>query len=179
MRALPAAAPAARPGSNRRIVVFLLSFGAWIGVFSILFQVGWIDSHLVLPMTEGLARVSNVFIRGLGFDSHVDGTVIESPNAPAINILKGCNGAYVLAIFVSAVLAFPSPRGHKLLGVALGIPFVQTINVGRIVSLYYIGARHPDLFESFHYHVWQSLVIILAMAGWILWAELAIRKSRG
>jgi len=172
------AAPAGRTGSNRRIFVFLLSFGLWIGLFSILFQVPWVDSQVILPMTEGLARVSNVFIRGLGFDSHVDGTLIVSSEAPAINILKGCNGAYVLAIFLSAVLAFPSPRGHKILGVALGIPFVQIINVGRIVSLFYIGARYPDLFESFHYHVWQSLVVILSMAGWIAWAELAIRKSR-
>jgi exosortase H (IPTLxxWG-CTERM-specific) len=171
-----ATSPAAWSGVNRPILVFLLSFGLWIGLFSILFQLSWIDQHAVLPMTEATARVSNIFIRGLGFDTQVNGTVIAGSNGFAVNILKGCNGAYVLAIYLSAVFGFPSSFREKAMGAGIGIPVVQIINIGRIVSLYYIGAKFPDLFESFHYHVWQTIVIVLAMAVWIAWAELLVKN---
>jgi hypothetical protein len=39
--------------------------------------------------------------------------------------------------------------------------------------------RHPDLFERFHYHVWQTVVIVLSMAVWIAWAELLVKVRRG
>jgi len=160
---------------NRRVLFFLLSFGAWITLFSVLFQIAWLDSHVVIPMTGLIARTSNVFVRLLGFDSIVDGTILSGTDGFAVNILKGCNGAYVTAIFVSAVMAFPSTLKEKAVGCGVGIPVVQAINIGRIVCLYYIGVRHPALFESFHYHVWQTIVIVLAMAVWIAWAEILVK----
>jgi len=163
---------------GRPILIFLLSFGLWIVLFSVLFQFQWIDQFAVVPMTEATAKISNVFVRGLGFDSHVSGTTITSSDSPGVNILKGCNGAYVLAIFLSAVFAFPSSLREKAIGAGIGIPAVQVINIGRIVSLYYIGARYPDLFETFHYHVWQTIVVVLAMAVWIAWAEVIVKNPR-
>ena len=167
--------PARWIGANRPILIFLLSFGLWIGLFSVLFQSRWIDEHGVVPMTEATAEVSNILVRALGFDTHVSGTVIAGSNGFAVNILKGCNGAYVLAIYLSAVFAFPSSLREKAIGAGIGIPVVQIINIGRIVSLYYIGVEHPALFESFHYHVWQTIVIVLAMAVWIAWAEVVVK----
>lgn len=179
---MPDATRPRSPGSwfaaNRPIVVFLLSFGVWIGLFSILFQFSWVDDHLVVPMTEATAQASNLFIRLLGFDTRVSGTVIAGSDGFAVNILTGCNGAYVIAIYLSAVFAFPSSARERAIGAGFGIPIVQIINIGRIVSLYYIGVVHPDLFESFHYHVWQTIVIVLAMAVWIAWAEIVVKVPR-
>jgi len=164
--------------ANRPVVFFVAGFGLWIGLFSLLFQSSQVEEHLIVPMTEGIARLSNIFIRLLGFDTQVAGTLITGADGFSVNILKGCNGAYVLAIYLSAVLAYPSSLKEKALGALLGVPAVQGINLIRIVSLYYIGARHPSLFERFHYHVWQSAVIVLSMAVWIVWAELLVAARR-
>jgi exosortase H (IPTLxxWG-CTERM-specific) len=164
--------------ANKPMILFVVGFGVWIGAFSLLFQLDWFDKHMVVPMTETLARISNVFIRMLGFDTVVEGTIITGSDAFSVNILKGCNGAYVIAIYLSAVFAFPSTWKEKALGALIGIPAVQVINLARVVSLYYIGVRHPSLFESFHYHVWQTIVILLSMAVWIAWAELLVKVPR-
>lgn len=163
---------------NRPALLFILAFALWLGLFSLLFQVPFIDKGLVLPMTGGLAHVSCSILNLIGFDATVSGTVIAGSSGFAVNILKGCNGAYVVAIFVAAILAFPAPWKLRLVGVAIGIPAVQIINLARIVSLYYIGVDHPALFERFHYQVWQTIVIMLSMALWLAWAELSNRVAR-
>jgi exosortase H (IPTLxxWG-CTERM-specific) len=165
--------------ANKAVVLFVVGFGVWIGLFSLLFQFQWFEDAVVVPMTEVVARASNVFIRMIGFDTRVSGTLIQGADGFSVNILLGCNGAYVIAIYLSAVFAFPSTLKEKAVGALIGIPAVQIINLGRIVSLYYIGVRHPDLFERFHYHVWQTVVIVLSMAVWIAWAELLVKVRRG
>jgi exosortase H (IPTLxxWG-CTERM-specific) len=164
-----------RRPAKRPILRFLLGFAIWIAAFSLLFQIAWVDEHLVLPMTEATAQVSNVLLHLFGFATQVTGTVIAGTDGIAVNILGGCNGAYVIAIFLAAVFSFPSSMREKLIGAGLGVPIVLAINLGRIVSLYYVGVRYPDLFESFHVHVWQTIVIVLAMAVWIAWAELVVK----
>lgn len=162
--------------ANRPALRFIVAFLLWIGGFSILFQIPWIDDRVIVPMTELLARIAGLGLRGLGFEIQVSGTVLGGSEGFAVNILKGCNGAYVMAIFLAAVLAFPATWKERGIGILAGLPAVQGINLMRILSLYWIGVRHPDLFERFHYHVWQTLVILLSMALWVLWAEFLVRK---
>ena len=39
----------------------------------------------------------------------------------------------------------------------------------RVVSLVYIAHWFPDLFETAHVFVWQSLIIFLTVLLWLLW----------
>lgn len=157
---------------------FILGFGLWIALFSLTLQIPAVDEWAVLPMTAGIAQVSNAGLHLLGYETIVQGTIIQEQGGFSVNILKGCNGVYVMAIFASAVLAFPVPWKLKLLGLGAGLPAVQIINLGRIISLYYVGAEHPDLFETFHMNVWQTIVILLSMMLWLGWTELANRVAR-
>jgi len=166
------------PTARRPLIKFLLLFGVWIALFSILLRIPWVNDNIVLPMTTAIAWTSNGFLRAMGFGTQASGTIVSGPEGFAVNILKGCDGAYVIAIYLSAVFAFPAGLKQKLIGTLIGIPAVQAINLTRIVSLYYIGARHPDLFDLFHYHVWQTIVIVLSMAVWIAWAEIGARSPR-
>ena len=84
-------------------------------------------------------------------------------------IIGECTAYYPCAIFVSAVLAFPSPWPRRLLGVLLGVPVVLLINQVRLVSLCYIHRSFPDLFETLHIVVWQSLIVFLTVLLWIVW----------
>jgi exosortase H (IPTLxxWG-CTERM-specific) len=170
--------PAGWLARNRPAVLFIVMFGFWLGAFSLFLRVDLVDDWLVVPMTELLAWVSHAGLRLVGFETSVAGTIIQGSEGFAVNILKGCNGVYVMAIFVSAILAFPATWKQRLVGILLGVPAVQGINLARIVSLYYIGVRHPALFERFHYHVWQTIVIILSMALWLGWADQTGRVPR-
>jgi len=46
------------------------------------------------------------------------------------------------------------------------------------VSLYYVGVHWPGVLDSVHLLVWQSLLIVVAVALWLLWAG-GITRRRG
>lgn len=169
---------AVAPPHTRSALGFVLGFGAWLLLFSLLLQVPAVQDGLVLPMTRGITLVSDAALGLLGYRTEVAGTVIRGDEGFAVNILTGCNGAFVMAIFASAVLAFPVPWRLRAVGLAAGLPAVQLINLGRILSLYAIGVHRPDLFERFHTQVWQTAVILLSMALWLAWADLSHRATR-
>ena len=159
---------------KRSALSFVLIFAAGIGVSSLLMQADAVDRGVVVPFTGLIARASGVVLNLMGMSTEVFGTVISGERGFSVNILNGCNGVYVMAILISAVLAFPSTWREKMVGLAIGIPGVQAVNLIRIVSLYYLGLRRPDLFEEFHLYVWQAGVIIASMAIWIFWAEFLV-----
>jgi exosortase/archaeosortase family protein len=83
-----------------------------------------------------------------------------------------------MAIFVAAVLAYPCRIKYKILGVLFGIVTIYAVNLVRTVSLFFIGTSFgPDsrAFDIAHFIVWQSLVIIISIALWLLWAQKLVR----
>lgn len=156
---------------------FVAGFLVLIACFSALLQIGAIDRALVTPLTEVIAHVSSAALNAMGAPNDVRGTVIVGDEGFAVNILDGCNGVYVTAIVIAAVLAFPSTAREKLIGLLMGILGVHAINLVRILTLYWIGLHWPHWFERFHYYVWQTGVIIISMAIWILWAEVVVRPA--
>ena len=56
----------------------------------------------------------------------------------------------------------------------VGIVVLQSLNVVRIVTLYWIGSRFPAIFPSAHLKVWPALFILVAIGlfvGWKGWAH--------
>lgn len=151
-------------------VVFVGLFLAWVLLFALLLQTEWVVLRFVNPFTEGVARVAGLLLDGLGERTRVEGTHLSSPRF-AVNIYHGCNGVLATSIFAAAVLAFPATWRERGLGLLLGIPVIQVVNMARIISLYYIGIHWPRLFAAAHGYVWQSIVILLSMVLWIVWAE--------
>jgi len=49
-----------------------------------------------------------------------------------------------------------------------------TLNVLRIVSLYFVGVYFPGAFDFCHMDVWPLVIVLATCAGFILW----IRWSR-
>ena len=161
---------------NRRPITFLGFFAGSVLGFALFLQFDAVTIHLVQPYTERLAHVAAAILNVFGEGAAVSGTLLRSPRF-AVNIYHGCNGVLATAIYLSAVLAFPSRWRDKAVGAAIGIPAIQAINMARIVSLYYIGIHWPDFFAAAHGYVWQSIVILLSMVIWIFWAERFVRLS--
>lgn len=163
---------------SRAALRFAAIFIAGIIVFSVVLSLDVVNERLIVPFTGLIASASSVTLNLFGLATSVAGTQIVGGTGFAVNILNGCNGIYVTAILVSAVLAYPSTAKEKLLGLALGIPGIQLVNLVRIVSLYYIGLTRPDLFDDFHLYIWQTAVIVLSMGIWIFWAEVLVGRKR-
>jgi len=129
-----------------------------------------LQAAVVAPWTAGLARVSAAL--AASFDPHVltAGKVLRSStNGFAISIEAGCNGLEAAIVLIAAMLAFPAPWKHRLLGVAAGLAAVQVLNVARVISLFYLGQWSPAAFEWAHLYLWQALIMLDVLVVWLVW----------
>jgi len=161
---------------KRQEARFLILFLLILGVSFTLVALQPVNDHLVVPYTTGVAWVSGQLLDLLGEDITINGCVLRSPRF-AVTIYNGCNGLITSLIFISGVLAFPSSWTAKVVGVVGGLLAIQTINLIRIISLFYIGIFLPDLFNSSHIFIWQSIVILFGVSLWVLWAQKLARPA--
>jgi archaeosortase B (VPXXXP-CTERM-specific) len=122
------------------------------------------------PLALALTVVSGFVLNLLSLEATTAGTVLRVEGFAA-RVDDVCTGIFVVAIYLSAVLAYPSRTKEKLKGVALGTSVILSLNLIRVVSLMYIGRYFPSFFEAAHLLIWQSLIIFAALLAWIYWTE--------
>lgn len=144
-------------------LIFVVILGLFVAVDQYFYL--WINTDL----SVWTAEVTSFFLRLLGLDSHCNGKMLWS-SICSFEIIGECTAYYPCAIFVAAVGAFPARWTRKLLGIGLGVPILLLINQFRLVSLCYIQHWIPQHFEMLHILVWQSLIIILTVVLWLIWA---------
>lgn len=158
---------------------FFLTF---VGLLVLLFGLRitqWGTDHITVPFTGVLAQVSAWLV--MLFDSEVssEGVVIRSlTNGFAVAIAPGCDGIEAVIILISAVVAFPSPIKHKLVGIGIGFIAIQGLNLVRIISLFYLGQWSKVAFDWFHLYLWQALIVLDALAVWLIWLRYLPRPER-
>ena len=125
---------------------------------------------LVIPWTEALAHISAATVTL--FDPHVIayGKILQSSaNGFAVSIEAGCNGIEAAIILIAAMLAFPAPWKHRVIGVLAGLFAVQVLNIVRVISLFYLGQWNTQLFEWSHLYLWQMLIMLDVLIVWLIW----------
>ncbi|CAN5182543.1 hypothetical protein BH11PSE11_BH11PSE11_19280 [soil metagenome] len=129
-----------------------------------------IQRLIVLPWTEMLAHLCAAVITL--FDANVTavGKVLRSTtNGFAVSIEAGCNGIEAAIILIAAMLAFPAPWKHRVLGILAGLLAVQILNVVRVISLFYLGQWSMKVFEWAHLYLWQALIMLDVLIVWLVW----------
>lgn len=154
--------------ANFPIIRFVLTTMVVLVVLFYLLHAGWAQKHLVDPYTNFVTAVSRVCLRVFGVEAGGTGNVIVSPQF-SVSIKNVCNGLEVTAIFFATVLGFPATWKRKILGLAVGYPVIFLVNITRIVVLFVLGFKIPDVFEAVHYYYAQAFVIVATVAVWLFW----------
>jgi exosortase H (IPTLxxWG-CTERM-specific) len=129
-----------------------------------------VQNAFVLPWTEGLARVSAGLVTLFDARAVAVGKVLQNTASGfAISIEAGCNGIEAAIILIAAMLAFPAPWKHRLVGILAGLVAVQALNVVRVISLFYIGQWNLRAFEWAHLYAWQALIMLDVLIVWLVW----------
>jgi exosortase H (IPTLxxWG-CTERM-specific) len=127
---------------------------------------------VVDPWTALVARAATATMSTFDHDVVAVGpTIMQGANGFGITILAGCNGIEAMIVLVAAMLAYPAPLKHRLVGLAAGILAIQALNLVRIVSLFYLGQWNRDVFEWAHLYAWQILIMLDALVVWLLWLK--------
>ena len=178
------------------ILIFLLIYSKLLTGRAPLDGLERITAHLT-------ASVLNFF----GGHVTVEGTLVHS-NRFQFEIIESCTGIIPMMIYVAAVLAYPSsfklkktgifhnivflrPLGAllelavailldwwKWLGIIIGILVLYAVNIVRMVTLFYIGTYFHSFFNVAHYLIWQALMILVAVALWLLWTMRLTRATQ-
>ncbi len=132
-----------------------------------------VQSYAIIPFTEGIAAVSAWLVQL--FDDQVlsQGIVLRDLESGfAVAIQAGCNGVEAMIVLVAAMVAFPSPWRHKLIGIAIGFIAIQALNLVRIISLFYIGQWNKTAFDWAHLYIWQALIMLDVLIVFLLWLRM-------
>ena len=154
---------------QRPQVLFLLKFFLILTGAYLLIAWNPVNDNVIEPFTASIARSSGAILRAFGESATVTGTLIRSPRF-AVNINNGCNGVEAMLILLASIVAFPASLKARAIGLLLGALIVQVINYVRIVTLYYLGAYYPQLFDAFHAAVWQIVIILIAIVFFLIWS---------
>lgn len=154
---------------QRRQVLFLVKFGALLLLFYVAVALQPVDQHIIVPFTKGLTQVSGAMLRLLGQSVTVVGTQIRGKFA--VDIHNGCNGIEAIVFVCAAMFAFDAPWRRRLLGALAAAVILQALNVIRIVTLYLIGLKRPEIFETAHLAIWQTLMFAAAVFLFIAWTS--------
>ena len=155
---------------------FLIVFAVLLIAFYTVITIGWVDTHVVLPFTAALARVSGAALNLIGEKVHVTSTVIGGSRF-AVDIRGGCNGLEAVVFVCAAMLAFHAPLRKRIIGALAAALILEALNVIRIDSLYLLGVYHRNVFEMFHLAVWQTLMFGAAVLIFLAWTSRAMRHA--
>ncbi|MEO7743698.1 MAG: exosortase H [Usitatibacter sp.] len=128
-----------------------------------------VQTAFVLPWTEALARVSAALITVFDPSVAAFGKTLQASGGFAVSIEAGCNGIEAALVLIAAMLAFPAPWKHRVIGIAAGLAAVQALNVVRVVSLFYLGQWSLPAFEWAHLYLWQALIMLDVLVVWLVW----------
>ena len=81
-----------------------------------------------------------------------------------------------MIILISAIIAFPAPWKHRLIGLVAGFIAIQLLNLVRIVSLFFLGLWSQVWFEWFHLYLWQALIVLDALIVFLIWLRFLPHK---
>jgi exosortase H (IPTLxxWG-CTERM-specific) len=151
---------------------FLLSF---IAIQIVLFGLELlqpVQDHLVLPWTALLAKGCSSLVTLFDANALSQGKVLFNPvTGFGISIEPGCNGVEACIVLLAAMIAFPAPWRHRLIGLAIGFVAVQGLNVIRVISLFYLGQWSTRAFNFAHEYLWQGLIMLDVLVVWLLWVR--------
>jgi len=150
--------------------VFLVRFIGVLVFFYLAVAIRPVNDHVIVPFTGLVVRISASVLRVLGEPTQASGTLLTSP-AFAVDVKNGCNGVEAMLLLVAAMLAFPATARQRFVGLAAGVAAVQIANLARVVSLFWLGVHHRDVFELFHAAIWQTALILLSVVLFVLWSR--------
>lgn len=129
-----------------------------------------VQEAVVLPWTALLASISAWVISLFDHSVIAYGKILQHAGSGlGVSIEAGCNGIEACIILTAAVLAYPSSWHLRAAGLILGFLAIQIVNIGRIISLFYLAAWDHAIFEFAHLYLWQILIMVDVLIVWLVW----------
>ncbi len=159
------------------ILRFVLLFALLMGLFYAFWLTTFFKEYIFTPVAELNAWMASGILNIFGMGTTVSGDLVNSSQF-SIAIKRGCDAIEPIALYASAILAFPLAFSKKWKGLLYGALFLLVLNLVRVVSLFLTGVYFPTIFDSMHEEVWQVIFIIMAIVCWMIWIQYETKKMK-
>ncbi|MGA2778112.1 MAG: archaeosortase/exosortase family protein [Steroidobacteraceae bacterium] len=155
-----------------RAMIFLAVFGALQFTWQLLD--GSALYHLLID--QGVVVPAAVLGRALTPDLGVHAVANHlRDTSGGLNIINGCDGMETLFLLFAGFAVAPLRWRARLYGVLVGIAVVYTLNLVRILALFYARRRDMALFDLLHGIVTPAIMVLSIAAFYYVW----LRRSDG
>jgi len=162
--------------NKRPVFQFVGLFALLMGLFYACTFIPVLEKNVLPRLQRANALVSTSLLNLFGEGARSYETNISSGRG-SISIAHGCDAVEPIALFIAAVLAFPTRLNPKIPALFVGTALLMVLNLVRIVSLFYTQIFWPGAFETLHIDVWQPAFIVLSLFLWVSWALWATRPQ--
>ena len=150
-------------------IKFVLTFCIGLTISFLLIQNKTVANNVIRPITVAETYVASKILTVIGFPNEQSGIQIagKEGNYFRMEVLNNCNGVFESIVFLMAFIAIQIPWRRKIGWMLFGFFLFHTINEMRLVSLFIIGSKHPDVFMFFHETFWNYALVILTLGIFI------------
>ena len=137
-----------------------------------------VQASVIAPFTSLLTSISASLI--VPFDDSVVayGKVLQfSDSGFAVSVEAGCNGVEAIIVLIAAIIAFPGSWSARFTAIVLGFLAVQTMNILRIISLFYLGNWDLEIFSWVHLYLWPALIMLDVLIVFIVYLRYLSAKT--
>ncbi|MBU0481336.1 MAG: hypothetical protein KKG47_09555 [Proteobacteria bacterium] len=100
----------------------------------------------------------------------VSGLQILSRNT-GLKILNGCEGIEGFLLITCGILSYQASLWKKLVGVSAGLLLMESLNLMRVVSLFFTLRQQKPLFSLLHGYVWPTLILAIGTLYFLWWSD--------
>ena len=161
---------------SKALLKFVVSFAALFVAFEICYMNEYLYKHVFHHINTLFAHMTASSLNMIGIQAKNTSETISDPSF-SMSVKQGCDSIEALGIFVFGVIAFPSKLSVKLYGLLIGSSIILTLNLVRLVHLFWVGLNQRELFDLFHLEIWQAFFIILSIVLWVLWVIRAVKPN--
>jgi archaeosortase B (VPXXXP-CTERM-specific) len=111
-----------------------------------------------------------------GLQATVDSNTIYLTNSVWL-VTTECTAIFIMLIFTSFILVYPSSLKAKGLALVTGIPFIFGANIMRLFMMAWIDKLRPQYTDYFHQYVWQVVFIVMVVFMWLIWIDKVVNRE--
>ena len=155
-----------RNGIYRTAGIFI----AGTGILWTLINLPWAIAYIIDPLTLSLAWIVTVILQTLGEPVFQIGSVVTSP-VVNLEITPACTGLYQTVVLIAGILAWSNTVRERTRGIVSGILILMSINIFRIISIYYSALTIPQWVPFIHGVFWEGVMVLLVPLIWMYWVR--------
>lgn len=157
---------------------FLLKYMIYSGIILLAISFAFPESAMA-TLCLFLAQSSGLIINLFSSEILILGDILQWPDGRfALRVTEECSALEFCGLLTAAILAYPTTWSQRLKAILLGLLVIQSLNILRLVSLYFAGYWWPNQFTWIHENLWPLFLSIDLIFLFLLWVHYLHQQQR-